>query len=163
MGHFDQISYFMARNAENHMFCPFWGIFAKQINKTHKITSDFYDIRKILTKKFWSQGTNLGSLGPVSREAFNEIFFRFQILVIWGPYDLQIPTAPQEKAKNLKTAPSCSGTWVVQSNWIRSLLVIRLHFLRICLISFFFHFCVGDMQILYIFQRAAFTAIFIAL
>ena len=28
----------------------------------HKIASDFYDMRKILRPKFWSHGTNLGSL-----------------------------------------------------------------------------------------------------
>ena len=52
-------------------FQNFWPLFAKQINKMHKITSDFYDMRKILTKKFWSQGTSLGYLGPGSQEALD--------------------------------------------------------------------------------------------
>ena len=36
--------------------------------KVHKIASYFYDKRKILNQKFWSHGTPLGSLGPLSQQ-----------------------------------------------------------------------------------------------
>ena len=73
----------------------------------HKITSNFYDMRKILRKKFWSQGTPLGYLGPGSQEAQHLGPCFFQILVIWGPYDYPVLVACQGQAKSLKTA----GAW----------------------------------------------------
>ena len=41
---------------------------AQQIAKMHKITSFEDDMRKFLRQKFWSHGTPLGYLGPVSQE-----------------------------------------------------------------------------------------------
>ena len=73
----------------------------------HKITSYFYDMRKILTKKFWSQGTLLGSPGLGSQADLILGFSRFQILVIWGPYEGPAPVACQGTAKNLKP----TGAW----------------------------------------------------
>ena len=85
-------------------FSVFSAFFAGLILKTYKITSYFYDLRKILTKKFWSQGTPLGYLGSGSQEALGLGSCRFQILVIWGPYDYPVLVACQGTAKNLKTA-----------------------------------------------------------
>ena len=44
-------------------------------------------MRKILDQKYWSHGTPLGSLGPLSREAAILGAVRLQILVICGPYE----------------------------------------------------------------------------
>ena len=41
--------------------------FAKQTAKIHKITTFEDDMRKFLRQKFWSHGTPLGSLGPLSQ------------------------------------------------------------------------------------------------
>ena len=73
----------------------------------HKITSYFYDMRKILTKKFWSLGTPLGSSGSGSQADLHLGFSNFQILVIWGLYDPPVPLALETQAKNPKTA----GAW----------------------------------------------------
>ena len=70
----------------------------------HKITSYFYDLRKILTNKSWSQGTPLGYLGSGSQEALGLGFSRFQIWVIWGPYDYPALVAFHAQAKNPKMA-----------------------------------------------------------
>ena len=59
---------------------------------------------EFLTKKFWSQGTPLGYLGSGSQEALGLRFYRFQILVIWGPYDYPALVACQGQAENPKTA-----------------------------------------------------------
>ena len=85
----------------------FSAFFVKQISKMHKITSHFYDMRKILTKTFWSQGTPLGYLGPGSQEALGLGSCRFQILVIWGPNEASVLVACPGQAKTLKTA----GAW----------------------------------------------------
>ena len=82
----------------------------------HKITSNFYDLRKILTKKFWSQGTLLGSPGPGSQADVGLGFCRFQFLVIWGPHEGPAPLVSQGTPKNLKVAGAwcdCSITHVV--------------------------------------------------
>ena len=65
-----------------------------------KITSDSYDMRKFLTKKFWSQGTNMGSLGPGSQKALILGSSKLQFLVIWGPYNIPVMVAVQIQAKN---------------------------------------------------------------
>ena len=64
-------------------------------------------MRKILTKKFWSQGTSLGYLGPGSQQDVIVGACRFQILVIWGQYKASVLVACLDQAKNLKTA----GAW----------------------------------------------------
>ena len=88
-------------------FSCFWAFFDKHIHKMHKITSYIYDLRKILTKKIWSQGTPLGSLGPGSQEALGLGPCRFQILVIWGSYDPPVLLVFQTHPENLNTA----GAW----------------------------------------------------
>ena len=69
----------------------------------HKITSFEDDMRKFLRPKIWSQGTPLGSLGPLSQEAPILGFDQHQILVIWGPYDPPEVTPLQTQAKNPKS------------------------------------------------------------
>ena len=88
-------------------FSQFWTFSSKQIHKMQKITSYFYDMRKILTKNFWSQGTSPGSPGPISQKALGLGSCQFQILVIWGPDEPSVLVALHEQAKNLKTA----GAW----------------------------------------------------
>ena len=61
-------------------------------------------MRKILTKKFWSHGTPLGSLGPLSQQDTILGAGQLQILVIWGPYRPPIVVALETHAENLKTA-----------------------------------------------------------
>ena len=73
----------------------------------HKITSYFYDMRKILTKIFWSQGTSQGSSGPGSQADVGLGACRFQILVIWALNEPPALTACETHAKNPKTA----GAW----------------------------------------------------
>ena len=74
--------------------------------KVHKITSYFYDKRKILNQKFWSHGTPLGSMGPGSQQDPDEIFSQSQILVIWGLYNCPDIVACREQAKKPNLASS---------------------------------------------------------
>ena len=67
IGHFDQISYYIAKVQKSTYIFHFLPIFAKQIYKMHKIRSYYYAKRKILTKKFWSHGISLGYLGSGPR------------------------------------------------------------------------------------------------
>ena len=73
----------------------------------YKITSLEDGKRKILRQKFWSHGTPLGYLGPVSLEALGLGACRLLILVIWDPYEPPVPVALHVHAKNLKTI----GSW----------------------------------------------------
>ena len=73
----------------------------------HKITSDYHDMRKILTKKFGSQGTNLGSLGPGSQADLGLGPCRFQILVIWGLNEPPAPVVSHGPPEN----PKSLGAW----------------------------------------------------
>ena len=59
-------------------------------------------MRKFLDGKFWSHGTPLGSMGPLSQKALDKIFSNYQILVIWGPYGPNIPLVYETHAENLK-------------------------------------------------------------
>ena len=70
----------------------------------HEITSFEDDMRKFLSQNFWSHGTPLGSLGPLSFEALGPGFDQHQILVIWDPCEPPIIVAHHGQAKNLKTA-----------------------------------------------------------
>ena len=74
-------------------------------------------MRKILTQKFWSQGTPLGSLGPGSQADLGLGPCHFQILVIWGPIDPPEMVAFQSHAKKLNMASSlvCSRRFISQS------------------------------------------------
>ena len=64
-------------------------------------------MRKLLDQKFWSHGTPLGSLGPLSLQDTILRAGQLQILVIWGPYEPSQPTvivAPETHAENPITA-----------------------------------------------------------
>ena len=87
-------------------FLHFWAFFAQQFHKTYKITSYFYGMRKFVTKFFWSHGSVLGYLGPVSQQDPPLGFSRFQFLVIWGPNELPVLVASQTQAKKLKSIPA---------------------------------------------------------
>ena len=76
----------------------------------HKITLFENDERKILMEKFWSHGTSLGHLGPVSHEALPLGFYKLQFLVIWGPSDPPVLVALLEQAKIPKPTAAWCGT-----------------------------------------------------
>ena len=77
--------------------------------KVHKITSYFFGKRKFLRPKNWSQGTSLGSLGPLSFKALGPGFDQGQILFIWGPCEPPVLVALHGQAKSPKTAGAGSG------------------------------------------------------
>ena len=62
-----------------------------------------------MRQKFWSHGTPLGSLGPLSFEALDPGFDQCQILLIWGPYEYLDLVALQVQAEILKTIRSWCG------------------------------------------------------
>ena len=97
------------------LFSHFSSFSAKEIHKTHKITSLEDDMRKILSQKFWSHGTPLGYLGPVSQKALNVWSSQFQILVIWGPYEPPVLVACQAQAENPKSAGALCDTPIVKT------------------------------------------------
>ena len=68
----------------------------------HKITSIENDVRKFLSQKFWSLGTSLGSLGPLSQGDVILGFGRPQFLVILGPYSHFFIVACPGHAENPK-------------------------------------------------------------
>ena len=70
----------------------------------HKITSDFYDMRKILTKFFWSHGTPLGYLGPGSQQDVGLGACQMWFRVPWGPYEDPIIVVSHEIQKSPKTS-----------------------------------------------------------
>ena len=61
-------------------------------------------MRKFLDQKFWSHGTPLGSLGPLSQQDTILGAGQLQILVIWGPYESTVVVALETHAENPKTA-----------------------------------------------------------
>ena len=63
-------------------FPGFLSFFAKQIDKTHKITSIQHGMSKILSEKFWSQGTTPGYPGPLFWQDLPPQFCRLLILVM---------------------------------------------------------------------------------
>ena len=113
--HFQLFSLFHRNYAQIGSFSWFWAFFAKQIDKTHKITSFEDDMRNFLSQKFWSHGTSLGSLGPLSQGAVHPGFSRPQFLVIWGPYNYPGIVACREHTENLKLTSiimwSCVWYW----------------------------------------------------
>ena len=74
------------------------------MHKTHKIRSVDDNMRKILDQKFWSHGTPLGSLGPLSQQDTILGAGQLQILVIWGPCEPPVVVALKTQAENPKTA-----------------------------------------------------------
>ena len=79
----------------------------KHCNK--KKTSLEDNMRKILGRKFWSLGTPLGSLGPLSQGDVIVGPYGLQILVIWGPYEPPALVACQAQAENPKSAGALCG------------------------------------------------------
>ena len=66
-------------------------------------------MRKFLSPKFWSLGTPLGYLGPVSQADPSEIFSQLHFLVIWTPNDFPELVASETQAENLKTTAAWCG------------------------------------------------------
>ena len=66
-------------------------------------------MRKILRSKIWSQGTPLGSLGPLSLKDPDQRFSKHDFLLIWDPYDFPKQMALKTQAKKLKTAGARCG------------------------------------------------------
>ena len=60
---------------------------------------------KFLRQKFWSQGTSLGSLGPLTQRDVLIGFHRLQFLVMWGPYNYPGIGASKAHAKTPKFFP----------------------------------------------------------
>ena len=71
-------------------------------------------MRKFLSQKFWSHGTSLGSLGPLSQGDVYPGFSRPKFLVIWGPYNYSGMVACLEQAENPKLTYSL--VWVHNSS-----------------------------------------------
>ena len=69
----------------------------------HKSRLFEIDERNILMQKFWSHGTSVGHLGPVSQEDLGLGACQLQFLVIWGSCEPPVLVALQEQAKSLKT------------------------------------------------------------
>ena len=83
-------------------------------------------MRNFLTKIFWSHGTSLGSPGSLSQGNVIPGFCRFQILVIWGPYESPVLVACPCHSKSLKTAGApcdmdLDALWCVES-WDQTLI-----------------------------------------
>ena len=74
-------------------FCQFSAFFDQQTSETHKITSLEDGMRKFLRPKFWSHGTHLGSLGPLSWKEGPLGFPQTQFRVTLDPYDLPVLVA----------------------------------------------------------------------
>ena len=105
--------------ARNYSFSSFSAYFDKQIHKTHKITSYENNQSKIWYPKFWSLGTTLGYMGPLSLQDVILGPCRLQFLVIWDPCEASVQVALGAKAKNPNSARSrCaigSGFWQTQT------------------------------------------------
>ena len=75
-------------------------------------------MRKILGRKFWSLGTPLGSLGPLSQGDVIVGPYGLQILVIWGPYEPPVLVACQATAEN----PKSVGSWCASFTTFRKVM-----------------------------------------
>ena len=73
----------------------------------YKITSSEDGMRKNFRPKFWSLGTSLGYLGPVSQADPDERFSQPHFLVVWTPYYYPKLVVSETQAKNPKTI----GAW----------------------------------------------------
>ena len=77
----------------------------------HKITSFEGDMRKFLRPKIWSQGTPLGSMGPLSLKDPDQRFSKHDFLLIWDPFDFLKLAASSAMAEKLKAiAAWCDET-----------------------------------------------------
>ena len=57
---------------------------------------------KILVSKFWSNGTPLGSMGPLSLKDPDQRFPKHDFLLIWDPFDFPKLAALSAMAEKLK-------------------------------------------------------------
>ena len=57
-----------------------------------------------MSPKFWSHGTPLGSLGPLSQQDTILGAGQLQILVMWGPCEPPVVAALKTQVENPKTA-----------------------------------------------------------
>ena len=74
-------------------------------------------MRKILDQKFWSHGTPLGSLGPLSQQDTILGAGQLQILVMWGPCEPPVVAALKTQAENPKTAEQqCDNVFMGQAD-----------------------------------------------
>ena len=64
-------------------------------------------------KKFWSQGTLLGSMGSGSQKALTQGACQDQIPLTWSPWGPPELVAAQAQAKTLKTV----GAWCDMQNY----------------------------------------------
>ena len=83
----------IAKTGKMTYFCQFSAFFDQQTSETHKITSLEDGMRKFLRPKFWSHGTHLGSLGPLSWKEGPLGFPQTQFRVTLDPYDLPVLVA----------------------------------------------------------------------
>ena len=63
-------------------------------------------MRKILTQKFWSLGTSMGSMGSVSQKGPPEIFSNVVFLHPWGPNKAPSNAFDPSLAEKLITVPT---------------------------------------------------------
>ena len=68
-------------------------------------------MRKILTQKFWSLGTSLGSMGSLSQKGPPEIFSNVVFLHPWGQNKAPNNAFEPLLEKKLKTVPTRCGTF----------------------------------------------------
>ena len=109
----------MKETLEKGPFLHFSALFAKQPHKMDKIWSLQDGMRKFLSGKFWSHGTPLGSLGPLSFEDLGPGSCQCQIPVIWGPYEYPVLVACHVQAEKLKSVASrCASE--NEEWWIRN-------------------------------------------
>ena len=118
--HFSHIWLLMRETRKMVSFCNIYAFFTKQIHKMHKITSLEDVQRKNLKPKFWSLGTNLGYLGPVSQQDIIIGFSQLQFLLILDPYDYSVLVALQTHAKNPKPAAAWCDIWHILASKVGS-------------------------------------------
>ena len=83
----------IAKTGKMTYFCQFSAFFDQQTSETHKISSLEDGMRKFLRPKFWSHGTHLGSLWPLSWKEGPLGFPQTQFRVTLDPYDLPVLVA----------------------------------------------------------------------
>ena len=102
-----------------------------------KIWSLEDEMRKFLGQNFWSHGTPLGSLGPLSQGDMILWFDWRYFLVIWGPCDHPVIAALHAQAEILKTA----GAWCDSKRVIKTCLIKKAFLIKGCVVERMFFFC----------------------
>ena len=97
------------KSQNGHEFIVFHIFFAKQTAKMHKIASFEDDMRKILRPKIWSQGTPLGSMGPLSLKDPDQRFPKHYFLLIWDTFYFPKLVALSTMAEKLKAIAAWCG------------------------------------------------------